>query len=457
MKERPTTQQVLAQLERIEASALFAKSPKKKHLLRFIVESALEHKAISEKDIGPVVFPPFDPEQNPVRVQALNVRKRLEEYYEKLGKGDLVEIGIEPGAGYEAEFSYSDRSEVLTHVKKAIAHRNRLWFGLFNGALFEIFLVCRDAPEFAPGHALYAEIDVIQKVVWGIFGISKPTSIYHTDDAEAKQSVQLDANLCFGHIMLGTHSLLSLNWSAARDSFNTAMKIDRVMTEMSLWYALYLLVIGKTRKALEIAKINVKEHPDGRGVWLVYSLFLYLTRNYEEARDAASEVSVIAGPLRRLQELLMGLIFMELRDYGKALGYFEAASATTGREWHTVNLEWKLLRKEKDFVLRRARCIGFMCLCLARSGQHDRLRKRLDELNRLYAVSDAVEIRPMQRALIYMACGGGHRALTALRIACLRGDAFVLGLHLCPFLDQLRDHPRFIRLMERFQPPQQKN
>lgn len=93
-----------AQLNRIVASASFARAHRSAALLQFLVEQTLagNSQGLKEYVVGVQVFQrgdSFDPRiDSIVRVEANRLRKRLKEYYEGEGRQDPVVIELPPGA-----------------------------------------------------------------------------------------------------------------------------------------------------------------------------------------------------------------------------------------------------------------------------------------------------------------------------------------------------------------------
>src|ERR1700688_3581545 len=101
---------ILAQLERILASAAFAQSDRMCRFLRMVVEYSLENRAgeLKEYPIALQVFdrkPSFDPRMDPiVRVEARRLRTKLGHYYEREGVDDEIRIEL-PKGNYAVRFS----------------------------------------------------------------------------------------------------------------------------------------------------------------------------------------------------------------------------------------------------------------------------------------------------------------------------------------------------------------
>jgi hypothetical protein len=94
---------VKAQLESILSSAELGSAPSLQRFLRYVVEETLAGRGdlLKEYSVGSSVFSrgqDFNPKIDPiVRVQARNVRARLEQYYAGPGAGDSVIIELPKG------------------------------------------------------------------------------------------------------------------------------------------------------------------------------------------------------------------------------------------------------------------------------------------------------------------------------------------------------------------------
>ena len=107
--QTPSAEAVRAQLERILASDAFVRSKGLCRFLQFAVEQKLRNQSVRLKEylIGVAVFDrgeAFNPGADPiVRVQARRLRAKLNLFYEKEGRTDLVQIDL-PLGGYVPVF-----------------------------------------------------------------------------------------------------------------------------------------------------------------------------------------------------------------------------------------------------------------------------------------------------------------------------------------------------------------
>ena len=104
MPERPTESECRALVERVEASSAFKTSPRLRGLLEYLCRHAMEfpNEALSEHDLGVAVFgrsPGYDSTQDTiVRVQASQLRKRLQQYFLSEGVAEAFVIEIPKGS-----------------------------------------------------------------------------------------------------------------------------------------------------------------------------------------------------------------------------------------------------------------------------------------------------------------------------------------------------------------------
>lgn len=117
---------VREELSRILENSLFIQSDRLGRFLRFTVETTLEGKAGTLKEylIGTAVYDrksDYHPgEDSIVRSEARRLRRKLQEYYESVGKGDPVFIYFRPGSyvpvfrhqdGYSSDVAASDAAQ----------------------------------------------------------------------------------------------------------------------------------------------------------------------------------------------------------------------------------------------------------------------------------------------------------------------------------------------------------
>ncbi|MEQ1883738.1 MAG: hypothetical protein ABL967_01670 [Bryobacteraceae bacterium] len=109
------------QLERILGSPLFKNSKRYPNLLRFVVERALQGhtEPLKERTLGIEVFgrePDYDTNLDPVvRTTAVEIRKRIAQYYHEVGHETEIRIDFPPGT-YMPEFRMPTKPAVVAPV-----------------------------------------------------------------------------------------------------------------------------------------------------------------------------------------------------------------------------------------------------------------------------------------------------------------------------------------------------
>jgi len=115
---------VLAELDRVLASASFRASPQLSRFLRYAVECTLQGEGAQLKEyrLGVDVMgrpSSYDPRKDPiVRLEARRLRAKLREYYESEGRHDLVRIEIPKGGYAAAFFAVTSREEQTADVSE---------------------------------------------------------------------------------------------------------------------------------------------------------------------------------------------------------------------------------------------------------------------------------------------------------------------------------------------------
>jgi adenylate cyclase len=148
----PAHEEIQAALERVLASATFARARRAQEFLRFVVGAALQGRSdINGYTIAVEVFrksADFDAVSDPlVRVEAGRVRSRLREYYAGAGALDAVRIDLEVG-GYVPLFRYTAPEPQVAVPPRA--ERRYAWAALFGVVAVAILVVFSLRDDRAP-------------------------------------------------------------------------------------------------------------------------------------------------------------------------------------------------------------------------------------------------------------------------------------------------------------------
>ena len=169
---------VLKELEGILNSPAFVHSNRSKQFLSFVVRHKLDHREelLKERTIGAEIFSrkaDYSTGDDPiVRVQAGEVRKRLEHYYKEFGNESALRVEL-PVGSYVPEFhTRTDQPPSVTAPESAQRQRN-LWYWLLPAICAVVVTVVVGSRFTRPG----AKPTVLDEFWAPVFSTSRPVLI----------------------------------------------------------------------------------------------------------------------------------------------------------------------------------------------------------------------------------------------------------------------------------------
>ena len=164
------------------------------------------------------MFGKYDSDLDNVRVNVWHLRKRIDKYYDEVGKDDLV--AIEPSRPRLSADVFLSRAR---RVSKALP----AWHGLFEGpagaepskAWVAFLRANRADPTYAPAYARKHEAEILHELLADIFDIQATESIKITDEAAPlDQALELNPQLSCAHILAGVDAAVAGKWQGAEQS-----------------------------------------------------------------------------------------------------------------------------------------------------------------------------------------------------------------------------------------------
>jgi tetratricopeptide (TPR) repeat protein len=289
------------ELERILASAKFARARRLRSLLRFTVTQTLQGNAgtLKEYVIGTEVLEKpdtYDPRNDSlVRVLANRLRGKLKEYYSNGGSNDPLVIDF-PKGRYVPQFYR--REQLDSEVQKKLRARNACSFGkvlatraseqVLEDAATRFEEAIESDPSFAPAQAGLGMVYAFQAVL----GFRQPKARWSLVRARAEAARSLDEMSSEAHICLGALSAFQdHDWAAAQGHFKKAIERDPYCSAGRMWLALASLIPAGNLEAAQRELAQARELAPAPFQDEADALCLYLSGRYEDLLNRASSPS----------------------------------------------------------------------------------------------------------------------------------------------------------------------
>ena len=282
------------------------------------------------------------------------------------------------------------------------------------------------APTSAPA---YADLSMLQHAFSG-GGVNMMSSREAVPKIRewAGRALALDPENSVAHQSLALSCIFyERNWSDALMHSQKAVELAPNDGAACRPYAFYLSIAKRFEEAIQEIERGVGLDPISPLNLENAAQHYYHARKYERAREYCERCFAIA-PDFSWTHLIAGMLDVQSGDLEAAIVSFKKASETL-----TAN--------------------GYLGYALAASGEHDRAREILTDIDRyIEAGTDS----KYSAALVHFGLGDVDRCLDRLEEVVDEKPALVVvtaWLHVDPFWDSLRDHPRFETVIERMNFP----
>jgi tetratricopeptide (TPR) repeat protein len=478
----------IEQLERILKSPALATSPSLCRFLRYIVEETLAGRCgtIKEYSLGVNVFgrgDEFNPRLDPiVRVQARNLRSRINRYYSGEGAGDPIVIELPKGA-YVPVFRMVElpappivalepiveaapvaapaggrvwpRSTLivaavvvvllaivalliarthavppgLAHVPDALAQdlyiRGRYVMdrqseaALLESAANFQQAVARD-PRFAAAYAGIADAyNMLSQL-----GYVPPREGMEKARASAAQALAIDANLAEGHVSLAAvMEAYDWDWSGAEREYRRALELNPGLASAHLWFGMFLRDQGRLQEALPELRRAAQLEPFSAMTSVNLAYGLLVEGNYSAAVEQSQRAVELAPDLATADVMLSHA--------------YRAASNTAESE--------AALTRATRLAGENPHALSVLACEFVRLGRRDDSLRMFHELERL---SKTRYVSPFDLGRASLLLGDEDRALSLFEEAYRQRSVGLLFLRDAKFAG-LRDTPRFQSLVKK--------
>jgi TolB-like protein/Flp pilus assembly protein TadD len=216
----------------------------------------------------------------------------------------------------------------------------------------------------------------------------------------------------------------SYNWLEAERDMAAARDLNPNSPIIRVRHSTVLLVLGEMREAIAELRCALEFDPLSPevGFWLAWVLFL--SRDYEQALAQAQRL-VELEPEQPFAYMILGHVYLGMR-------HFDESAA--------------VLRKAADISSGFPLILGWLGLALGLGGRVGEARMLLE---RLRATARERFVLPTSFAWLHLGLGEIDDAFGWMEQAVAHNDEWIHPLKTYPFLDPLRDDPRFGSLLRK--------
>lgn len=278
-------------------------------------------------------------------------------------------------------------------------------------------------PEFTNAYCSMAEI------YWymGFMGLTYPKEAFGRGIWCTVRALEIDASLAEAHALLGAfRKVPDYNWPEVNREMQCALELNPASPYVMQRHAISeLMPLGRMEEAIEEMKHALELDPLSQWMRTWYAELLDLGRQYDQGLQ---EIKVLLEnvPTFWPTQLIAGFLYGDLHMYDKATAALRKASELTGGA---------------PFIL------GWLGQALVNSGDIAEAQAIPKKLRAM--ASRGVYIPPTSFAWIHLALGEIDSALIWIDKAIDACDPMITPIKTYPFLDPLRDDPRFKALLHK--------
>lgn len=275
----------------------------------------------------------------------------------------------------------------------------------------------------APSHAGLADYYILNDT------LAPAESLRHAR-THALQALALDETLPDAHASLAFLRYYGdWNWAAAEQSFQRAIELNPQHARGHRWYALFLAAMGRFEDARREVAAALRSDP----IAIVN-------------QDVAAAVAFNARRFAEAAAIGRGMVDLDARDV-RGHEHIALASIQLGDGTRALEAVDQALKIAPDNVLMHA----FRAMSLASLGRSQEAGAVMADVTRQ---SERQRLPPAIAAMAHATIGQVDLALEALERAYDLRDPYLVLMHVSPWFDPVRGHPRFERVHARLAFPE---
>jgi hypothetical protein len=458
----PTPRQITRQVERMLASPVFAEAEIQAKLLDHLVTKALAGEEVTEQTVIADLFPIYSGTDSAiVRVHKKNLIGRIEEYYAYCGGEALVLISVPtkprkkgykppPGEAYRPSFRYNPHHPADQDYRRGIYHLAQCAPGDDGIALDCFSSVIKREPNHALAHTGIADVH-LRRALYYHTQITPSVSLRKSEESALK-AIDCDPSQWRPHAVQGSIECFHGRWDKARAAFSLALQCDAHHTRYGGWYyPAFRLAQGHPQEALHLAEIRARENPHDAHAQVLWGIFLYLSRRFDDAMMALA-VGETMNIRHWLTHLAIALLALARNEPSAAR--IVLANQLLGEDLFPgllafcIAAELKLRKSPEEWGPSRTHAKDSLLapIYAALDELIDTLPQPSEQLANLLKRSRKKYVSPFQLALAYLAINDSRQAIRCLKRACAEHYPLCAWLQTFPLFDGLKDHQAFQEL-----------
>jgi len=274
--------------------------------------------------------------------------------------------------------------------------------------------------------ALFVDLANVQTFLW-CYGFVPHSEVMPRCETAARRALKLDPSLAAAHTALGIVLLGQRDWDAAERHLRLATELDPARAQSRHWYALYLAAMNRHDEASKQSIQSIK-FDSSAGMKIARSSILYFKRDWQGMIDVLKptiEQDAEYGPAYDW----LGMAYIQKEQFEESITTY---------------------RRAVELADGLAEVLAGLGHAYAIAGREKEAREVLGKLNRL---AEHWHVPPVQIAFVHIGLGEKQQALDLLDTAYDQRSWELVFLQTEPWLDDLREEPRFIELIEKMEFP----
>jgi tetratricopeptide (TPR) repeat protein len=260
--------------------------------------------------------------------------------------------------------------------------------------------------------------------ILGLYTYLPPKEAFPQAKALAQRAMQIDETLAEAHTSLGfVQWEYYWDWLEAEEELKRAIELNPRYAIGHLWYALFLMTMGRTEESLAEVKKAQALDPLSLIINACVGLMFFYARRYDQATEQLHE-TLRMDPNFGMAALALGWVDEQKSMYDEAITVLQKAANSLGLSFIGPMLGH-----------------GYTLL-----GDKNEARKLCDELNEL---SKQQYVSSFHTAAIYVALDEKDQAFKLLEKAYQERDGWLVTLKIDPRFDSIHSDRRFTELLKK--------